>query len=68
MSAATGRRRHLHPVPKPAGTIDADMVAFTVMEYIDQKDPTFWEPHPKGARVDLRNAIVRAVSAADGKR
>jgi hypothetical protein len=48
--------------------IDADMVAYTVMEHIDTEHPTLWETLPRTARVGLRNAIVRAVMAEDAKR
>ncbi|OUM01786.1 hypothetical protein [Variovorax sp. JS1663] len=62
--SSTPRKRTLHLVPKPEGTIDADMVAFTVMEYIDQTYPVLWEGLPKIARVNVRNTIVRAVQQA----
>jgi hypothetical protein len=68
MNTTSERRPVLHLVPKPLGSIDADMVAFTVMEHIDTEHPTFWESLPKMARVGLRNAIVRAVMAEDAKR
>ena len=68
MSTTTTRRPTLRLVPKPQGTIDADMVAFTVMEHIDTEHPTIWETLPRTARVGLRNAIVRAVMAEDAKR
>ncbi|MFH0128777.1 hypothetical protein ACGLHS_01115 [Variovorax sp. VaC1] len=48
--------------------IDADMVAFTVMEHIDTEHPTLWETLFRTARVSLRNAIVRAVMTEDAKR
>lgn len=58
----------LRLVPRPAAKIDADLVAFAVMEHIDMEHPTFWETLPRTARVGLRNAIVRAVLAEDAKR
>ena len=68
MSTAATRKPALRLVAKPQGTIDADLVAFDVMEYIDAKHPTLWETLPRTARVGLRNAIVRAVMAEDAKR
>ncbi|WP_426391923.1 hypothetical protein [Variovorax sp. R-27] len=68
MSTTATRKPALRLVPKPQGTIDADMVAFTVMEHIDTEHPTLWETLPRTARVGLRNAIVRAVMAEDAKR
>jgi hypothetical protein len=62
------RKRALRPAPRPDCTIDADMVAFTIMDWIDREYPTFWEAHPKIARVSVRNTIVRAVMAEAGKR
>ena len=62
------RPRALRLVPKPSGAIDADMVAFTVMEFIDQQYPKFWDGHPKAARVNVRNSIVRAVRSQEVKR
>ncbi len=68
MSTAATRKPALRLVPKPQGAIDADLVAFDVMEYIDTEHPTLWETLPRTARVGLRNAIVRAVMAEDAKR
>lgn len=68
MTTAAPNKPSLRLVPKPPGSIDADLVAFRVMEHIDAQHPTFWETLPKTARVDLRNAIVRAVVAEDSKR
>lgn len=55
------RKRVLRLVPMPEGPIDADMVAFKVMDWIDQEYPAFWDAHPKTARVNVRNRIVQAV-------
>lgn len=68
MSTTTTRKPTLRLVSKPAVKIDADMVAYTVMEHIDTEHPTLWETLPRTARVGLRNAIVRAVMAEDAKR
>ncbi|NDZ12077.1 hypothetical protein C7T35_15275 [Variovorax sp. WS11] len=68
MNTVPARKRALRLVPAPEGTIDADMVAFTIMDWIDREYPTFWEAHPKIARVSVRNTIVRAVMAEAGKR
>ncbi|MGJ7484308.1 hypothetical protein ACSFA2_03565 [Variovorax sp. LT2P21] len=48
-------------MPKPTSTIDADLVAFTIMEFIDKNFPTVWRVLPTTARVQIRNAIVSAV-------
>ncbi|MGJ7533902.1 MULTISPECIES: hypothetical protein [unclassified Variovorax] len=61
MSSANLRKRTLHLVPKPATKIDADMVAFTVMEHIDASFPAMWSAAPVGGRASIRNAIVQAV-------
>lgn len=63
MSSANLRKRTLHLVPKLTTKIDADMVAFTVMEHIDVTFPAVWQVVPVGARANIRNAIVRAVEA-----
>lgn len=62
---------HLKPVlhlvsGKPR--IDADAVAFTVMDHIDTMYPAMWLSVPKTARVSVRNTIVRAVRAEEMKR
>lgn len=46
MSTTTTRKPTLRLVPKPQGTIDADMVAFTVMEHIDANFPAIWNAAP----------------------
>ena len=61
MTAA--RKPALRLVPKPQGTINADLVAFTVMEHIDTNFSAMWNAAPLGARGSIRNAIVRAVLA-----
>ena len=63
MSTTATRKPALRLVPKPQGTIDADMVAFTVMEHIDLTFPAVWQVIPVGARANIRNAIVHAVEA-----
>ena len=67
MSMSPARKRALHLVPKPEGTIDADAVAFTVMDHIDTMYPAMWLSVPKTARVSVRNTIVRAVRAEERK-
>jgi hypothetical protein len=68
MTSPATPRRALRLVPKPEGAIDADMVAFTIMEFIDQNFPEVWAAAPRPARVTIRNRIVRAVMAEDSKR
>ena len=68
MSTQVSRKSALRLVPKPAGSIDADMVAYTVMEHIDTMYPAMWLAVPKAARVSVRNTIVRAVLREDGRR
>ncbi len=63
MSTAATRKPALRLVPKPQGTIDADLVAFDVMEYIDANFAGMWAAAPVGARASIRNAVVRAVVA-----
>lgn len=58
----------LRLVPKPDNAIDADMVAFLVMDHIDTMYPAMWLAVPKNARVSVRNTIVRAVRTEDMKR
>ncbi len=65
MNARTPEARLLRLVPKPASTIDADLVAFTVMEFFDKNFPAMWCALPKTARVQVRNAIVTAVRAQE---
>lgn len=64
MNIAPARKRVLRLVPKPEGGIDADAVAFTVMDHIDTMYPAMWLAVPKTARVSVRNTIVRAVMLA----
>lgn len=54
-------------MPKPEGEINADMIAFTIMEFIDQNFPEVWMTAPKPARVGIRNMIVRAIKTEEGK-
>jgi hypothetical protein len=61
MSTRAPQARLLRVVPKPTSTIDADMVAFTVMEFFDKNFPAMWRVLPATARVQIRNAIVSAV-------
>ncbi|SEF19399.1 hypothetical protein ABL840_04885 [Variovorax sp. NFACC27] len=63
MSTTTSNRPTLRLVSRPAVKIDADMVAFTVMEHIDVAFPAVWQAVPVGARANIRNAIVHAVEA-----
>ena len=67
MSTNLTHKRALKLVPKPEGGIDADRVAFTVMEHIDTMYPAMWLAVSKTARVSVRNTIVRAVME-DAKR
>ena len=67
MSATAARKRELRLVPRPDGSIDADMVAYTVMEHIDTMYPAMWLAVPKSARVSIRNTIVRAVRLMETK-
>jgi len=62
-----GRLRVVQVAPRPH-TIDADMVAFNIMDRIDTMYPAFWDDKPKTARVHVRNIIVRAVMVEDTKR
>lgn len=68
MRTTAPQARVLRLVPKPPNNINADMVAFTVMEFIDQMYPDIWSAVPKMARVNIRNTIVRAVCAEEAKR
>lgn len=63
MRTSVPSRPALRLVPKPAAKIDADLVAFTVMEHIDAEFPAMWNAAPVEARGSIRNAIVRAVLA-----
>ncbi len=65
-----GKVRNLRIAAEPprAGGIDADMVAFKVMDHIDTMYPEIWENVPKIARVSIRNTIVRSVMTEDAKR
>lgn len=63
MSTTATRTPALRLVAKPATKIDADLVAFTVMEYIDANFAGMWAAAPVGARASIRNAVVRAVVA-----
>jgi hypothetical protein len=67
VTAAAGKRV-LHLVPKQEGAIDADAVAYIVMEHIDTMYPAMWLNVPKTARVSVRNTIVQAVMVEAGRR
>lgn len=68
MSTLAPQARLLRLVPKPTGGIDADMVAFTVMDHLDTYHPEMWAGSTIQTRVSVRNAIIRAVLAEDAKR
>jgi hypothetical protein len=68
MNAPTPAARLLRLVPKPTSTIDADLVAFTIMEFFDKNFPAIWRVLPPTARVQIRNAIVSAVRMQEGGR
>lgn len=59
----TPRVRTLRLVSKSTAKIDADLVAFSVMEHIDTNFPAMWQAAPVQARASIRNAVVRAVVA-----
>lgn len=61
MNTRAPQARLLRLVPPPTSTIDADLVAFTIMEFIDKNFPAIWCVLPTAARVQIRNAIVSAV-------
>lgn len=61
MNTRTPQASLLRLVPKPASTIDADLVAFSIMEFFDKNFPAMWRVLPATARVQIRNAIVSAV-------
>jgi hypothetical protein len=61
MTAASLRQATPHAKSKPKAKIDADLVAFAVMEHIDASFPAMWSAAPVGARASIRNAIVQAV-------
>ena len=63
MSTASASKPTLRLVSKPAIKIDADMVAYTVMEHIDANFPAIWSAAPVSARASIRNAVVKAVVA-----
>ena len=60
MATAPARKRALHLV-SARSHIDADMVAFNVMEFIDSEFPEMWLHAPALARMRLRNRIGKAV-------
>lgn len=68
MRAINAGRPPLRLVSKPAATIDADLVAFEVMEHIDTHFAAMWQAVPVGARASIRNAIIRAVGAQEANR
>lgn len=68
MNTRTPQARLLRLVPKTASTIDADLVAFAIMEFIDTSFPAMWRVLPTTARVQIRNAIVSAVRTQEGGR
>ena len=61
MAAAPDSKRALRLVPTHRNPIDADLVAFNVMEFIDSEFPEMWLHAPALARMRLRNRIVKAV-------
>lgn len=61
MATAPEHKRALRLVPAHRNPIDADMVAFNVMEFIDSEFPEMWLHAPALARMRLRNKIVKAV-------
>lgn len=63
MTTAAPNKPSLRLVPKPPGAIDADLVAFSVMEHIDVNFPSMWQTAAVEARSSIRNAVVRAVVA-----
>ncbi|WP_157755096.1 hypothetical protein [Variovorax boronicumulans] len=63
MTTTAPAKPALRLVPKPPSTIDADLVAFNVMEHIDVNFPSMWQAAPVEARSSIRNAVVRAVVA-----
>jgi hypothetical protein len=68
MRASTPSAPALRLVPRLRGTINADLVAFTVMDQIDATYPGLWQALPIAARGIIRGMIVRAVTAEDAKR
>lgn len=68
MRASAPSASPLRLVPKSRGTINADLVAFTVMDQIDATYPGLWQALPLAARGIIRNMIVRAVAVEDAKR
>ncbi|MNL23879.1 hypothetical protein D3C87_1452880 [compost metagenome] len=67
MTTTAPNKPSLRLVPTPPGSIDADMVAFTVMEHIDTMYPGMWLAVPKSARVSVRNTIIRAIKLEETK-
>lgn len=63
MTIAARNKPSLRLVPKPTGAIDADLVAFNVMEHVDTNFPSMWQPAPVEARSSIRNTVLRAVVA-----
>lgn len=68
MNTRAPQARLLRLVPPPTSTIDADLVAFTIMEFIDKNFPAMFSGSTIKTRVSLRNAIVQAVLAKDANR
>lgn len=67
MTTSARNKPSLRLVPKPAGSIDADLVAFRVMEHIDAMYPAMWLAAPKSARASVRNTIVRAIKLEESR-
>ncbi|RUR68654.1 hypothetical protein EJP67_16450 [Variovorax guangxiensis] len=63
MTNTNTRKLSLRLVSKPVAKIDADLVAFAVMEHIDANFPDIWNAAPVSARASIRNAVVKAVVA-----
>ena len=67
MATAPEHKRALRLVPTHRSPIDADLVAFNVMEFIDSEFPEMWLHAPALARMRLRNMIVKAVHEQEGE-
>jgi hypothetical protein len=68
MNTRTPQARRLQLVPPSTSTIDADLVAFTIMEFFDKNFQIIWRVLPATARVQIRNAIVNAVRTQEVRR
>lgn len=67
MKPGASSSRRLRLVPPPRGRIDADMVAFNVMEFIDSEFPEMLRNATLIARARLRNKIISAVCEQERK-